>query len=98
MKYTKYLLLLLLAASCASQRSVRHHSYQADRQPVQPAVVQQPVAVQEEEAVLEPEVVASARPLVSQKELGNTTSKEPSIRFVNRPSSRPPSWDSTYMI
>ena len=66
MKYTKYLLLLLLAASCASQRSVRHHSYQADRQPVQPAVVQQPVAVQEEEAVLEPEVVASARPLVSQ--------------------------------
>ena len=66
MKYTKYLLLLLLAASCASQRSVRHYGYQADRQPVQPAVVQQPVAVQEEEAVQEPEVVASARPLVSQ--------------------------------
>lgn len=66
MKYTKFLLLLILTASCASQRTVRHQYHQADMRPAEPVEVQQPVVVVEEEEVLEPEVVASARPLVSQ--------------------------------
>ena len=66
MKYTKYLLLILLLASCASKRTVRQYSHQADARPVVPAMVQQPVvAVAEEEPEAE-EPVQSARPLVSQ--------------------------------
>ena len=66
MKYTKYLLLLLLVTSCASRRTVQHRSYQADPRPYTPATVQvpTPVVVEEEEEVEEP--VVSARPLVSQ--------------------------------
>ena len=66
MKYTKSLLLLLLLASCASQRSVRHHNYQAIQQPDQVVVVQQPVVTGEQEGVAQEEPVVSARPLVSQ--------------------------------
>ena len=66
MKYTRYLLLILLLASCASKRTVSHHSYQADPRPYQPAAVQvqTPVVVEEEPEAEEP--VVSARPLVSQ--------------------------------
>ena len=49
MKYTKYLLLLLVLASCASKRSISHRSLQADVRPVAPVEVQQPVVVVEEE-------------------------------------------------
>jgi D-alanyl-D-alanine carboxypeptidase/D-alanyl-D-alanine-endopeptidase (penicillin-binding protein 4) len=67
MKYTKYLLLLLLLASCASKRTVnKHRSYQADTRPAVPATVQVAMPVVEEEEVDEPEPVLSARPLVSQ--------------------------------
>ena len=66
MKNTKYLLLLLLAASCASQRSVRHSSYQADIRLAAPATVSVPTPVVVEEEVKEQEPVVSARPLVSQ--------------------------------
>ena len=66
MKYTKSLLLLLLLASCASQRSVRYHNYQANQQPDQVVVVQQPVTTGEQEGVAQGEPVVSARPLVSQ--------------------------------
>ena len=66
MKYTKYLLLLLLLASCATKRTIRHHTYQADVRPDVPAVVQQPVVVVEEEEPEAEEPVVSARPLVSQ--------------------------------
>lgn len=66
MKYTKSLLLLLLLASCASQRSVRHYNYQANQQPDQVVVVQQPVVTGEQEGVVQEEPVVSARPLVSQ--------------------------------
>lgn len=38
MKQTRYLLLLLLAASCASQRVAKHRSYEADVQPAAPTV------------------------------------------------------------
>lgn len=68
MKYTRYLLLLLLAASCASQQSVRHRgSHQADVKPVAPVTVQVPTpVVVEEETEEAEEPVVSARPLVSQ--------------------------------
>lgn len=66
MKYTKYLLLLLLLASCATKRTIRHHTYQADVRPAVPAVVQEPVVVAEEEEPEAEEPVVSARPLVSQ--------------------------------
>ena len=66
MKYTKYLLLLLLVASCASNRTVRHYSHQADIRPVVPVEVQQSVVVVEEEEPEAEEPVVSARPLVSQ--------------------------------
>lgn len=66
MKYTKYLLLLLLAASCASRRNVQHRVYQADAMPAMPEQVQvnTPLVVEEEPEAEEP--VVSARPLVSQ--------------------------------
>ena len=66
MKYTKYLLLLLLLASCATKRTIRHHTYQADVRPAVPVVVQAPVVVAEEEEPEAEEPVVSARPLVSQ--------------------------------
>lgn len=66
MKYTKYLLLLLLATSCASRRTVQHHSYQTDPRPYTPATVQVPTPVVVEEEVEVEEPVVSARPLVSQ--------------------------------
>ncbi|MBR6142076.1 MAG: D-alanyl-D-alanine carboxypeptidase/D-alanyl-D-alanine-endopeptidase [Bacteroidaceae bacterium] len=69
MKNIRFLLLLLLVASCASrQTAIRHrNSHQADVRPVAPVTVQvqTPVVVEEEEEE-EPEVVVSARPLVSQ--------------------------------
>ena len=66
MKYTKYLLLLLLVTSCASKRTVNQYRYQAYTQPETPVVVQQqpPVVVEEDVVVEEP--VVSARPLISQ--------------------------------
>lgn len=66
MKYTKYLLLLLLTAGCASKRNVGSYHHQTYSQPdAAPAVqVPTPVVVEEEEIVQEP--VVSARPLVSQ--------------------------------
>ena len=66
MKYTKYILLLLLTASCGSRQSIRHRSnHEADVRPGVPVVtsVPTPVVVEEEEAE---EDVVSARPLVSQ--------------------------------
>ena len=65
MKYTKYLLLLLVLASCASKRSISHRSQQADVRPVAPVEVQQPVVVVEEEEPVVEEPVVSARPLIS---------------------------------
>ena len=66
MKYTKYLLLLLLVTSCASRRAVRHHGYQTYTPPPAPVQVQvpAPVVVEEESEAEEP--VVSARPLISQ--------------------------------
>ena len=66
MKYTKYLLWLLLLASCASQRNIRHHTYRVDMPPVVPAVELEPETVVEEEEPEAEEPVVSARPLVSQ--------------------------------
>lgn len=66
MKYTRFLLLLLLTASCASQRTVRHHNYQADARPAVPVEVQQPAVVADEKEPEVEELVVSARPLVSQ--------------------------------
>ncbi|MBP3712311.1 MAG: D-alanyl-D-alanine carboxypeptidase/D-alanyl-D-alanine-endopeptidase [Bacteroidaceae bacterium] len=66
MKYTRFLFLLLLLASCASQRAVRHRTYQADALPAQPVAVEQPVQTVEEEELATEEPVVSARPLVSQ--------------------------------
>lgn len=66
MKYTKYLLLLLLTVSCASKRNIRYRNYLADSQPAQPAVVQQPVVIVEEKEPEVEEPVLSAKPLVSQ--------------------------------
>ena len=66
MKYTKYLLLLLVLASCASKRSISHRTQQADVRPVAPVEVQQPVVVVEEEEPVVEEPVVSARPLISQ--------------------------------
>ena len=71
MKYTKYLLLLLLAVSCASHQNVRYRSRQTEIRPDAPLEVQLPanaVVVVEEEAeepaAIQP--VVSARPLISQ--------------------------------
>jgi len=66
MKYTKYLLLLLLVTSCASRRAVRHHGYQTYTPATAPVQVQvpAPVVVEEESEAEEP--VVSARPLISQ--------------------------------
>lgn len=66
MKYTKYLLLLLLLSSCASRHYSQRYSHRADSQPIVPAVVEQPVVVVEEEEPEAEEPVVSARPLVSQ--------------------------------
>lgn len=66
MKYTRYLLLLLLLSSCASKRFSQHYGHLVDSQPAQPAVVEQPVVVVEEEGLAAEEPVVSARPLVSQ--------------------------------
>lgn len=74
MKYTKYLLLLLLTASCASHQTVRHRSLQADIRPDAPLEVQLPAnatvveKVTEEAAALvqQSQPVISARPLISQ--------------------------------
>ena len=66
MKYTKYLLLLLFTASCATKQNVRYRSYQADAMPTVPAVVQVPTPIVVEEEPEAEEPVVSARPLVSQ--------------------------------
>ena len=74
MKYTKYLLLLLLTVSCVSHKTVHHRSLQADIKPDAPLEVQLPtnavVAEKEVEdaAVLaqQSQPVVSARPLISQ--------------------------------
>lgn len=66
MKYTKYLLLLLLVTSCASRRAVRHHGYQTYTPPPAPAQVQVPAPVVVEEEPEAEEPVVSARPLISQ--------------------------------
>lgn len=67
MKHLRYLLLLLLVASCASQQTVRHRtSHQADVRPVAPVVVQKPVPVVVEEEEDAPQPVVSAQPLISQ--------------------------------
>ena len=66
MKYTKYLLLLLLVTSCASRRAVRHHGYQTYTPPPAPVQVQVPAPVVVEEEPEAEEPVVSARPLISQ--------------------------------
>ena len=66
MKYTKYLLLLLLVTSCASRRAVRHYGYQTYTPTPAPVQVQVPAPVVVEEEVVVEEPVVSARPLVSQ--------------------------------
>lgn len=66
MKYTKYFLFLLLAASCGSRQTVRYHTPVVDAKPDVPAVVQVPTPVVVEEEPEEQEPVVSARPLVSQ--------------------------------
>lgn len=66
MKYTKYLLLLLLVASCASKRVVQHRVYEADQRPQVPVVVEPVATVEAETEVATEEPVRSARPLVSQ--------------------------------
>lgn len=66
MKYTKYLLLLLLVTSCASRRAVRHHGYQTCTPPPAPVQVQVPAPVVVEEEPEAEEPVVSARPLISQ--------------------------------
>lgn len=67
MKYTKYILLLLLTASCGSRQSIRHRSnHEADLRPGVPVVTSVPTPVVAEEEVEVQEPVVSARPLVSQ--------------------------------
>ena len=67
MKYTKYFLLQLLIASCASHHTVSNHrSYLADTPPAAPVTVQIPTPVVVEEEAEKSEPVVSARPLVSQ--------------------------------
>ena len=66
MKYTKYLLLLLLVASCASKRVVQHRVYEVDQRPQVPVVVEPVATVEAETEVATEEPVRSARPLVSQ--------------------------------
>ena len=66
MKYTKYLLLLLLVTSCASRRAVRHHGYQTYTPAPAPVQVQVPAPVVVEEEPEAEEPVVSARPLISQ--------------------------------
>lgn len=71
MKYVKFLLLLLLTASCASSHTVRHRGLQADIKPDAPLQVQLPAnttvadrAVEETE-VTPSQPAISAQPLVS---------------------------------
>ena len=74
MKYTKYLLLLLITVSCASHKTVHHRSLQADIRPDAPLEVQLPATTVVEEKVTEEaaaiaqqsQPVVSARPLISQ--------------------------------
>ena len=71
MKYTKYLLLLLLTVSCASHQSVRLRSFQADVRPDIPVAVQPPattVAVEKEIEKSEPPKIPlqGEKPLISQ--------------------------------
>ena len=66
MKYAKYLLLLLLATSCASKRNVYYYGQQTNPRPTAPAVVNVPTPVVVEEEPEAEEPVVSARPLVSQ--------------------------------
>ena len=74
MKYTKYLLLLLITVSCASHKTVHHRSLQADIRPDAPLEVQLPATAVVEEKVTEEaavmvqqnQPVVSARPLISQ--------------------------------
>lgn len=65
MKYARYLLLLLIVASCASRKAVRHVAPEADVRPTLPVDVEQPVVVAEEEEPVAEEPVVSARPLVA---------------------------------
>ena len=67
MKYTKFLLILFLTASCASHKAVRHRAYhQTDMQPAVTQEVLQPAEGAEDEVNNGEEAVLSARPLVSQ--------------------------------
>ena len=66
MKYTKYIFLLVLLASCASRRNVQHYNHQNYNRPAATTTVQVPTPVVVEEEVEEPEPVVSARPLISQ--------------------------------
>lgn len=68
MNKNKFLLplLLLLLASCASQRTSRRHNYQADAIPKVPATVSVATPVVAEGEGGKDEPVVSARPLVSQ--------------------------------
>lgn len=67
-KYTKYLFLLLLVASCASHRPMRRSVRQADAMPALPYGVQQTVVGVQEDKQKEKEAVAYARSSVSQVE------------------------------
>ena len=70
MKYTKYLLLLLLAVSCASHQTVRHRNLQTEIRPDALLEVQLPantvVVEKEAEEPAASQPVVSARPLISQ--------------------------------
>lgn len=67
-KYTKYLFLLLLVASCASNRPMRRSVRHADAMPALPYGVQQTVVGVQEDKQKEKEAVVYARPTVSQVE------------------------------
>ena len=67
-KYTKYLFLLLLVASCASHRPMRRSVRHADAMPALPYGVQQTVVGVQEDKQKEKESVAYARPSISQVE------------------------------
>lgn len=66
MKYTKYLLLLLLTASCTSQRALWHRNRQGNVLPDAPVAVQMQTPAVAAEELKAKEPVVSARPLVSQ--------------------------------